>query len=193
MSASCFIRDAAHAIFEFLNNASVGAFIGAAAAFLLVILTDWRRNQRVATIVLPSLLKKMGYLARSRHDDLCAQSKVPPRPVIALPFAVDRLERLTDQAADRLDDLHARALETVIFFMRSADRVNGEARLLFEQIDLAGTDMTRGDDNERARVPALLRLATERYNEEQQLLKRVYEIIENFLADRLTESFRPPP
>jgi voltage-gated potassium channel Kch len=182
-----------HAALEFLNNASVGAFIGAAAAFLLVILTDWRRNRRVATVVLPSLLKKMAYLARSRHEDLVAQSKNPPRPVIALPFAVDRLERLTELVADRLDDLQARALEAVMFFMSAADRVNEGTRLLFEQIDLANTDMTRGETNRRSQGPALLMLAAARYNEEQQLLKRIYEIIDNYVANRLTESFRPPP
>jgi hypothetical protein len=50
---------------------------------------------------------------------------------------------------------------------------------------------TRGDANLGSRVPALPKLVAERYNEERQLLKRIDEIVDSYLANRLIERDRP--
>jgi len=38
-------------LLNFLNNASVAAFVGAFAAFFLVIANDWRRNRRKMKLI----------------------------------------------------------------------------------------------------------------------------------------------
>ena len=45
----------------------LAALVGAAAAFFLVVLNDWRRNRRIATKQLPALLRRLIVLVDSRH------------------------------------------------------------------------------------------------------------------------------
>ena len=123
-----------------------------------------------------------------RHDDLVAQSRKPPRAAIAIPFGLERLRQLSEQSADRLSDLQARAIETVIFFMRATDRLNDESRLLTEKIELMGIDIQRGDASARLQVPGLWTIVRERYGEERQLLSRILTIIDDYLSDALSEN-----
>src|SRR5258708_30815599 len=136
-------------VWEALNNASVGALIGAAAAYFLVAVTDWRRNGRMAKTLLPAMLRRLLVLVDSRLNGAVTalatvDQQEQPMGDIGLRFPVERIDRYGEQVADRLTDQQAFALENLAFWMREADRLNSDAMALVKQIREAKLDPTRG-------------------------------------------------
>ena len=89
-------------IVGFLNNASVGAFVGAASAFFLVVLLDWKRNRRKARTGIPALLRRQRTLAANRRAT-AEQARDDRSRSIAIkepPFGVDALMRLAEEVPD---------------------------------------------------------------------------------------------
>jgi hypothetical protein len=176
---------------KLLDNAALAALIGAAAAFLLVILNDWRRARRSAKMLLPGLLGRLRMLIESRLDGTtkAAQSLSQDMQMrdTALPFPIDRIGRYADQGAAHLSDQQAMALDNLMFWMRESDRLNGVCLELLDQIDVARSDPSISDDNSRMHVPSMTRRLGERYREEIYLLKRINELIAAYLAGTLNE------
>lgn len=110
-----------------LNNQSVGAFLGAFAAFLLVMLNDWRRaRQKVWTIKAEfqvCLLHSNAKLETVRNSLNLAshQNRVSPAPV--MPFNTAILRQLTAEAIDRLSLEQRRAIDGLCYRMEATDGV----------------------------------------------------------------------
>jgi hypothetical protein len=155
------------------------------------VLNDRRRDRRTAKKLLPQLLGRLRTLIESRLDGTtkAAQSLGQDMQMrdTALPFPIDRIERYADQGAAHLSDRQAMALDNLMFWMRESDRLNGVCLELLDQIDLARSDPTIGDDNSRMHVPSMTRRLGERYAEEIYLLKRINELIAAYLAGTLNK------
>ena len=90
---------------KFFNNQSVGAFIGAAAAFALVVLNDWRRDLRKVRNIKGEVEMNLG-LARSKletvrrnRDAMRAANQIIPAPI--LKFNTTLIRELAALVLDR--------------------------------------------------------------------------------------------
>jgi hypothetical protein len=182
-------------MWDVLNNATLGALAGAAAAFLLVAATDWRRNRRIATTLLPALLRRLQVLVVSRVDGansaLATVENDPPMRNIGLRFPVERIERYADQVPDRLTERQAFALDNLAFWMRESDRLNAASLDLLDQIDEAHIKYTHGIVGARDKVSSFKEILRKRYAEERVLLARVLLVLDAYLAGKLNERGGP--
>jgi hypothetical protein len=110
-----------------LNNQSVGAFLGAFSAFLLVMLNDWRRERKKvrtikaefqvclshSTVKLETVRNKLN-LARNHNS-------VSPAPV--MPFNTAIVRQLTAESIDRLSLERRRAIDGLCYRMEATDGV----------------------------------------------------------------------
>jgi hypothetical protein len=193
----CIELPSAREIWDALNNASVGALIGAAAAYFLIAANDWRRNGRMAKKLLPAMLSRLLVLIDSRLNGvMTARATVDqqdqPMGNIGMPLPVDRIDRYGEQLADRLTDPQAFALENLAFWMREADRLSSEAMAIVRQIREAKLDPTRGDGNAILKVSGFKILLKQILDEERQLLEQTRDAIKAFLEGRLNERGGPP-
>ena len=186
------------AVWNWLDNATLGALVGAAGAFLLVVLTDWRRNRRIATTQLPALLRRLLVLATTRHegatgarDSVSTDPRIRPMGNIGLPFPTGRIDRYVDLAGDHLTDQEAFALDNICFAMREADRLNAASRDLCAEIDRAQIDVTRGEGNKLGGVFGLTAIFKRQSAEEAVLLDHVKKSIKAYLDGRLNEHGGP--
>lgn len=183
-------------IWDAFNNASIGALIGAAAAFLLVVATDRRRNRRTAKRVLPAMLRRVQVLVDNRIEGAVkARDSVnqQDRPMFntGLTFPSERIDRYADEVNDRLSDAQAFALSNITFYMREADRCNFDCEGLVRQIHEALVDSRRGEENARGSIPGLESILIERYGAEITLLTRTKQTIEAYLSGSLSERGGP--
>lgn len=174
---------------EILNNSSVGAFVGAASAFALVVATDWRRSRRKARKRLPALLKRQSVLASNRRgaaefsrDDQtrCSASTQPP-------FSRDTLIRLAEDVPDHLTDRQQEGLDNIALLMREADRLNSWAVALLTRIHESMDSMLTGEASPRLQIPTLKGHLHAAHAEEAIILARLEKLINAYLADRLNE------
>ncbi len=178
-----------------LDNATLAALIGAVGAFFLVVLTDWRRNRRIATKQLPALLRRLLVLVDSRHEgalearDSIREEDPNIRPTgnIGLPFPLERIERYAEQAGDRLTDRQTFALGNIAFGMREADGLNAASRNLCHEIDRISIDPAPTHAVKMQQMSGRLLMLKKQYGEEAALLTKVREIITAFLEHRLNE------
>lgn len=117
----------ATSIERILNNQSVGAFLGAFSAFLLVMLNDWRRERKKvraikaefqvclshSTVKLETVRDKLN-LARNHNS-------VSPAPV--MPFNTAIVRQLTAESIDRLSLEQRRAIDGLCYRMEATDGV----------------------------------------------------------------------
>lgn len=117
---------------EFLNNQSVGAAIGAFAAFLLVAFTDWRRERRkVKTLRAEVESNRADALAkletaRRMRALLREHNKVEPAPVLRFNTALTR--QLAAEVRHRLSDDQRRAIEGLCYTMEAIDELLNDVR-----------------------------------------------------------------
>lgn len=110
-----------------LNNQSVGAFLGAFAAFLLVMLNDWRRErQKVRTIkaefqVCLSHSNAKLETVRDKLNLARNHNRVSPAPV--MPFNTAIVRQLTADSIDRLSLDQRRAIDGLCYRMEATDGV----------------------------------------------------------------------
>jgi hypothetical protein len=181
-------------VLDVFNDATLAALVGAAAAYLLVAATDRRRNRRIATAMLPELLRRTKVLiaqrTKSASDALAAVDRNPPMQNIGLPFPAERIERYADQVPDRLTDPQAFALANIAFFMREADRLNAVSLGLAQQVEevLAHNEHGGAEMNELFKVAGLKDLLRKRYAEERALIERAGQIIDAYRAGRLSDT-----
>ena len=185
-------------MWDWLDNATLGALLGAAGAFLLVMLTDWWRNRRVARKQLPSLLRQLLVLVDARYkgaidarDSIEPDPRMQPMGNIGMPFPVERIQRYSELVGDRLTDRQGFALSNITFGMREADRLNAASRDLCGEIDRAQTDMAIGEGSKRVHVPSLRSLLKKQYGEEAVLLDHLRKSIRAYLEGRLNERGGP--
>lgn len=105
------------AIFDFFNNQSVGAFLGAFAAFGLVIINDRRRELRKVRNVkaevevnLANAQAKLETVRRNRAL-LREQNRVMPAPI--LKFNTAFIRQLSAEVLDRLTLDQRRAIDAL--------------------------------------------------------------------------------
>jgi hypothetical protein len=123
---------------SFFKNESVAALIGAAAAFVLVAVNDWRRERKKAHKTIPTMLRQAREIAAShkRH----AENAIPKIPTgqldrnFAQPFASDRLQRLTEEVADHLSIDQQNALQRIVFWMGQSEADGNEALRLTREL-----------------------------------------------------------
>jgi hypothetical protein len=112
---------------KFFNNQSVGAFLGAFAAFLLVVANDWlRERKKVKTIraefevCLAHTAAKLETVRRNRT--LAREhNQVSPAPV--MPYNTAIVRQLTAEAIDRLSLEQRRAIDGLCYRMEATDGV----------------------------------------------------------------------
>ena len=118
-------------ILEFLGNASVAAFVGAFAAFMLVAANDWRRRRRKKKLLI-SLVDDARTLARDKRAsvesrlELIQQNKFSDAPI--MPFEPAALRNQRHEVLDMLDANQSLGLSAIIYWMESIDGLVDEAR-----------------------------------------------------------------
>lgn len=119
-------------IWDFLNNSSIAAFVGAFSAFFLVVLTDWRRKKRYATL-LKNLISDNRDHARFKIETvrgniamLREDNEVTGAPIMQFPTKAIRDYQF--QVLDTLGANHKQALDALIYWMEAIDELLSEAR-----------------------------------------------------------------
>jgi hypothetical protein len=110
-----------------LNNQSVGAFLGAFAAFLLVMLNDWRRERKKVRTIKAEFQVCLSHsnaklkTVRSSLNLARHENGVSPAPV--MPFNVAIVRQLTAEAIDRLSLEQRRAIDGLCYRMEATDGI----------------------------------------------------------------------
>lgn len=118
-------------ILEFLGNASVAAFVGAFAAFVLVAANDWRRRRRKKKL-LTYLVDDARTLARDKRDsvksriELIRQNRFSDAPIMNFQSAA--LSNHHHEVMDMLDANENQGLSAIVYWMESIDDLLDEAR-----------------------------------------------------------------
>jgi hypothetical protein len=162
-----------------LNNQSFGAFVGACAAFMLVVLNDWRRERKkVANICgeiemnLDLANAKLETVRRNRKA-LRKESRIIPAPI--LKFNTLLIRQLAAEVLGRLTLDQRRSLEALCYTMEATDGILEEvyaltkrAREPLEGVNLRSTVTTLGTEYDDAIVN----------------LKRLSEMCQKYVAGR---------
>lgn len=175
------------AITSFLDNASVGAFFGAATAFFLVIANDWRRARRRAHKILPAVLKREALLVENRiaarpntRDEETKGRLIEHR---SLTFSVGTVRRDAEELADHIAERQAMGLYNIAVSMESADDLNARAVKMVQRINetkrlsLADHEAAQGLSAELERL----------YSTELNMLKGIRALIHAYLSKTLDE------
>jgi hypothetical protein len=169
------------AIGDFLDNQSVAAFMGAFAAFALVVLNDWRREARKVTniageIAMNRSLAEGKLETVRRNRDLIRQyNEVNPAPI--LKFNTTLVRELSAEVLARLSVEQRRAIEALCYTMEATDGV---------LLDANGLARSFGSPSEPAgRIARAERLLAE-YADAIVNLKRLMEMCENYGSGNYT-------
>lgn len=180
-----------------LDNASIAAFLGAASAFSLVVLSDRVRARRKARLTVPAVLRREALLAQSHiqgttgvRDDA---TKGTFSENLNLNFSSDTLRRFADELSENLTERQQMALLNIAFSMKNADELNSRAVETVQNITRVQTSNqanTLGGTNAILHYSAAL---DDLYAVELSRLHHVKDLIEAYLADRLGEHGEPLP
>ncbi len=163
----------------FFNNQSVGAFLGAFAAFVLVMLNDWRRDLRkvrnLRAEVEMNLAHAQGKLetVRSNRALMREHNRVIPAPI--LKFNTTLIRQLSAEVLDRLALDQRRAIDALCYTMEATDGLLDEVH---ERAKLLSGALGQADRMGTANR-LLIDLADSVAN-----LKRLIEMCENYVGDR---------
>lgn len=169
-------------ISEFFNNQSVGAFLGAFAAFLLVAATDWRRERRKVKTLRAEIEVGLGdaeaklETARRMRAMLRNENQITSAPVLRFNTAYAR--QLSGEVLHLLSRDQRRAVEALCYTMEAIDSLFSEASASASAI--AGTT----DNAERIRMASEL-LVT--WGDIVANLKRLMEMCEKYLYGGFTD------
>lgn len=110
---------------KFFNNQSVSAFLGAFAAFFLVVINDWRRERRKVKCIRAEFDVCLG------HNDakletvlrmlmlLKDHNRVTPAPV--MPFNTTIIRQLTAESIDKLTIHQRSSIDAICYRMEAID------------------------------------------------------------------------
>jgi hypothetical protein len=179
------------AIGDFLNNQSVAAFMGAFAAFALVVLNDWRRDARKVKNIAGeiamnrSLAEGKLEAVRSNRNLMRQHNKVMPAPI--LKFNTTLIRELYAEVLSRLRVEQRRAIEALCYTMEATDGVLLEAHELARSF---------GSSEPADRIAKAERLLTE-YADAIVNLKRLMEMCDNYVMGNytviVTKQYDRPP
>ena len=114
-------------IFNFFNNQSIGAFLGAFAAFGLVILNDRRREFRkvrnVCAEIEANLAKAKAKLETVRRNRTLMKEENQVMPAPILKFNTTFIRQLSAEVLDRLTLDQRLAIEALCYTMEEIDGV----------------------------------------------------------------------
>lgn len=169
------------AVFAFFNNQSVGAFLGAFAAFGLVVLNDRRRELRKVRNVraevevnLANAHAKLETVRRNRAL-LHEQNRVMPAPI--LKFNTVFIRQLSAEVLDRLTLDQRRAIDALCYMMEATDGLLEEAYSHAQRLsDALG---------QAERITTADRLLHD-FEDTIVNLKRLIEICSNYVAGHYT-------
>ena len=167
---------------EFFNNQSVGAFLGAFAAFLLVFANDSRRERRkIKTLraeIEVNLADAQAKLetARRMRALMRENNRVMPAPVLR--FNTTFTRQLAGEVLHHLSIDQRRAVEGLCYTMEAIDG------LLAESLDLARRFTTPLGQADRLAVGEHL---LSNWSDSIANLKRLVEMCEHYLAGRYNE------
>ena len=123
---------------EVLNNQSFAAFIGAFAAFILVVMTDRRRERKKVRNIrgeielnLALAHAKLETVRRNRNA-MREANKVIPAPI--LKFNTVLIRQLSAEVLDRLSVDQRRAIEALCYTMKATDGILDDAYRLARQL-----------------------------------------------------------
>lgn len=147
-------------VLDFLNNASVSAFLGAFAAYLLVAFTDWRRRRKKVALlnrrvqINQELAQAKLETARTNISLIQEDGRFMPAPVMRFP--ADDVRILQREALDMLSASQLHALDALIYWMESIDGLFQEAYTVSRELEeLAKSEAPNKDKLKKAE--ALLR------------------------------------
>lgn len=118
-------------MWDFLNNSSIGAFIGAFAAFFLVVITDWRRRRRykkLLTFLVSDNLDHARHKIEAVRMSLSLikeDGRVTDAPFMCFP--TQSIKDYQFQVLDMLNANEKQGLDALVFWMESIDSLLGEA------------------------------------------------------------------
>lgn len=170
------------AVVDFFNNQSVGAFLGAFAAFLLVAANDWRRERRkIKTLraeIEVNLADSRAKLetARRMRALMREHNRVMPAPILRFNTAFTR--QLASEVLHHLSVDQRRAVEALCYTMEAIDVI------LAESLDLAKSFAGPSDLADRRSTAEHL-LAN--WSDAIANLKRLIEMCDQYLAGRYSE------
>jgi hypothetical protein len=112
---------------KFFNNQSVGAFLGAFAAFFLVVLNDWRRERRKVKTIRAEFEVCLGHtdakLETVRRMLKVAKEHNGVSPAPVMPFNTSIIRQLTAEAIEKLSLDQRRAIDGLCYRMEATDGV----------------------------------------------------------------------
>jgi hypothetical protein len=135
------------AISNFFNNQSVGAFLGAFAAFGLVVLNDRRRELRkvhhLRAEIEVNLANARAKLETVRHNRILMrqQNLVIPAPILI--FNTSFIRQLSAEVLDRLTLDQRRAIDALCYTMEATDGLLEEAYSLAKSLSGAHSQADR--------------------------------------------------
>lgn len=169
------------AVFDFFNNQSVGAFLGAFAAFGLVVLNDRRRELRKVRNVkaevevnLANAQAKLETVRRNRAL-LREQNRVMPAPI--LKFNTAFIRQLSAEVLDRLTLDQRRAIDALCYTMEATDGLLEEAYSHAQRLT--------GALGQAERITTAERLLHD-FEDAIVNLKRLDEMCSNYVAGQYT-------
>lgn len=116
---------------DVFNNASVAAFFGAFAAFLLVVATDLRRRYLIRSLLNRHVASAVD-LAKAKLETIAtnialvrSDNRITAAPVMAFPLKA--IEDYKLQVLDLLTSPETQALDALVYWMKSIDDLIAEA------------------------------------------------------------------
>jgi hypothetical protein len=159
------------ALLNFLNNASVAAFLGAFSAFFLVIANDWRRNRRKMKLIRNEIrlnkdhAKNKLEIMKGNRSLVTEHNKIISAPIIK--FNSPIIRQLASEILDRFSTDQRRALDAVCYTMEATDGLLDSAFDKTQKI------------NDHGRKELIDRLVSD-YNDAIVNLGRLIEMCENY-------------
>ena len=117
-------------LWEFLDNASLGAFVGAFSAFFLVVLTDWRRRRRIKTLLrhlVSDNLDHARYKVEAVRTNIALikeDNKITGGPFMQ--FQTQSIKDYQHQVLDLLNANEKQALDALIYWMEGINGILNE-------------------------------------------------------------------
>ncbi len=169
------------AISNFFNNQSVGAFLGAFAAFGLVVLNDRRRELRkvhhLRAEIEVNLANARAKLETVRHNRTLMRQKNLVMPAPILIFNTSFIRQLSAEVLDRLTLDQRRAIDALCYTMEATDGLLEEAYSLAKSLS--------GAHSQADRIKMADRLLID-FGDAIVNLKRLIEMCDNYLLEKYT-------
>lgn len=117
-------------MWEFLNNATIGAFVGAFSAFVLVMFTDWRRRHRIKTLLKFLVSDNLDHArpklqaVKTNISLLKEDNKISGGPFMQ--FQTQSIKDYQHQVLDLLNANEKQGLDAIIYWMEGINGLLGE-------------------------------------------------------------------